>query len=131
MATLTDDAGETSGNIPHPRSDFGNDRAYNGLRTRFVPLSLPTNMTKLRKQGQTTSNVVTPKLVNARYCENFVHVLWKDGSTVHIQVPPQVYRRYKQQMEACLSEIERRIDWLRRGSRELFGTIMEDDVGPS
>ncbi|VEL30650.1 unnamed protein product [Protopolystoma xenopodis] len=59
MARLTDDAdydpGEMSGNVPRPRSDFGNDHAYNALRTRCVPLSLPTNMTKLRKQGQTAS----------------------------------------------------------------------------
>ncbi|VEL30408.1 unnamed protein product [Protopolystoma xenopodis] len=51
----TGDAGETSGNVPRPRSYSGNDAAYNGLRTRCVPLSLPTNMTKLRKKGQTTS----------------------------------------------------------------------------
>ncbi|VEL13029.1 unnamed protein product [Protopolystoma xenopodis] len=45
---------ETSGNVPCPRPDCGNDDAYNGLRTRCVALSLPTNMTMLRKQGQTT-----------------------------------------------------------------------------
>ncbi|VEL18842.1 unnamed protein product [Protopolystoma xenopodis] len=59
MARLTDDAdydtGETSENVPRLRSDFGNDHAYNGLRTRCVPICLPTNMTKLRKQGQQTS----------------------------------------------------------------------------
>ncbi|VEL19557.1 unnamed protein product [Protopolystoma xenopodis] len=37
MARLTDDAGydagETSGNVPRPRSNSGNDDAYNGLRT--------------------------------------------------------------------------------------------------
>ncbi|VEL11839.1 unnamed protein product [Protopolystoma xenopodis] len=48
------DAGETFGNVPRPRSDFGNDYVCNGLRARYVPLSLLTNMTKLRKQGQTT-----------------------------------------------------------------------------
>ncbi|VEL40526.1 unnamed protein product [Protopolystoma xenopodis] len=59
MVKLTNDAdydaGETSGNVLRPRSDFGNDHADMGPRTRCVPLSLPTNMTKLRKQGQTTS----------------------------------------------------------------------------
>ncbi|VEL39943.1 unnamed protein product, partial [Protopolystoma xenopodis] len=33
MARLTDAAGETSGNVPRPRSNSGNDDAYNGLRT--------------------------------------------------------------------------------------------------
>ncbi|VEL13612.1 unnamed protein product [Protopolystoma xenopodis] len=48
---LTDDAdydaGETSGNVPRPRSDFVNDHTHNGLGTRRVPLSLPTDMIKL------------------------------------------------------------------------------------
>ncbi|VEL29534.1 unnamed protein product [Protopolystoma xenopodis] len=59
MAILTDDAdydaGDTFGDVPRPRFNFGNEHADNGLRTRCVPLSLPTNMTMLRKQGQTTS----------------------------------------------------------------------------
>ncbi|VEL09034.1 unnamed protein product [Protopolystoma xenopodis] len=59
MARLTDDAeyeaGEASGNVPCARSDSGNDHAYKGLRTKCVPLGLPASMTKLRKQGQTTS----------------------------------------------------------------------------
>ncbi|VEL17836.1 unnamed protein product [Protopolystoma xenopodis] len=54
MVRLTYDSGDTSGNAPRLRSDFGNDHAHNGFRTRCVPLSLSTNMTKLRKQGQTT-----------------------------------------------------------------------------
>ncbi|VEL24595.1 unnamed protein product [Protopolystoma xenopodis] len=58
VAKLTDnvdyDDGETSGNVLRPRSDFGIDHAYNGLQTRCVPPSLPANMTKLRKQAQTT-----------------------------------------------------------------------------
>ncbi|VEL35833.1 unnamed protein product [Protopolystoma xenopodis] len=38
LAKVTDDAdydaNKTSGNVPRPRSDFGNDHGYNGLRTR-------------------------------------------------------------------------------------------------
>ncbi|VEL28207.1 unnamed protein product [Protopolystoma xenopodis] len=53
MARLTDDsdydAGETSWNVPRPRSGSVKYHACNGLRTRCVPLSLPTNMTKLQK----------------------------------------------------------------------------------
>ncbi|VEL36860.1 unnamed protein product [Protopolystoma xenopodis] len=59
MTRLTDDAdyhaGETLGNVPRPRFNFGNDDADNGLRTRCVLLCLPANMTMLRKKGQTTS----------------------------------------------------------------------------
>ncbi|VEL21184.1 unnamed protein product [Protopolystoma xenopodis] len=45
MAKLTDDAGETSGNVPGRLSDGGNHDNYSGrrLRTRCVLLSPPDN----------------------------------------------------------------------------------------
>ncbi|VEL14560.1 unnamed protein product [Protopolystoma xenopodis] len=48
VARLTDDAdydaGETPGNVPRPRSHFGNDHADNGLRTRSLTvLMMPIN----------------------------------------------------------------------------------------
>ncbi|VEL13758.1 unnamed protein product [Protopolystoma xenopodis] len=39
MARLANDAGETCGNVPSPRSDSGNDHAYYGLGTRVVEWS--------------------------------------------------------------------------------------------
>ncbi|VEL17667.1 unnamed protein product [Protopolystoma xenopodis] len=56
MTRLTDDADydadyyarEPSENFSGPQSESGNDGAY-------YPLGFPANMTKLRKQGQTTS----------------------------------------------------------------------------
>ncbi|VEL42604.1 unnamed protein product [Protopolystoma xenopodis] len=54
MTRLTDDAGETSGNVLHRRSDSGNDDAYYGLRISCVPLRLSAHMTKLRRQDQAT-----------------------------------------------------------------------------
>ncbi|VEL14306.1 unnamed protein product [Protopolystoma xenopodis] len=42
MARLIDDAGETSGNVPHPWSSSGHDDAYNGLQIRSVLLDLVT-----------------------------------------------------------------------------------------
>ncbi|VEL08520.1 unnamed protein product [Protopolystoma xenopodis] len=61
MAELTadadSDAGETSENVPSPRSDGGNYDNYcgRGLRTRCALLSRPYNKTKLRQRGQPTS----------------------------------------------------------------------------
>ncbi|VEL07395.1 unnamed protein product [Protopolystoma xenopodis] len=49
MARLAYVAGETSGHVQYPRSDFGNEHEYDGHRTRCVPLSLPTNMTKVKQ----------------------------------------------------------------------------------
>ncbi|VEL22169.1 unnamed protein product [Protopolystoma xenopodis] len=39
MTRLTDDGGETSGNVPRPRSYSGNDDAYNGLRKNVASCS--------------------------------------------------------------------------------------------
>ncbi|VEL39049.1 unnamed protein product [Protopolystoma xenopodis] len=50
----TGDAGETSGNVPRPRSYSGNDAADNGPRTRCVPISLSTNMTSFENSIQWT-----------------------------------------------------------------------------
>ncbi|PAA54128.1 hypothetical protein BOX15_Mlig010461g1, partial [Macrostomum lignano] len=72
--------------------------------------------------------LIQPKLINARYCDRFAHVLGKDGTVLHVQVTPELHRIYEERMNVCLESIQRRIDWLREGSRELFGTIVEDQV---
>ncbi|VEL16930.1 unnamed protein product [Protopolystoma xenopodis] len=62
MAVLIDGAdygaGKASRNAPSPRPESGNYHAYNGLRTRCVSIGLPANMTKLRKQDQTTCKLL-------------------------------------------------------------------------
>ncbi|VEL08974.1 unnamed protein product [Protopolystoma xenopodis] len=59
LAMLIDDfdydAGQTSGNVPDTRSDSGTYHVHYGLQTMCVPPGLPTDMTRLPKQGQTTS----------------------------------------------------------------------------
>lgn len=68
------------------------------------------------------------KLVNARYCDKFAHVAWKDGRIVHVQVTPDIHRIYEQKMIVALNQIKTRIEWLQQGSRALFGTVIEDQV---
>ncbi|CAN0376268.1 unnamed protein product [Lampetra planeri] len=67
-------------------------------------------------------------LVNARYCSCFVHTLWADGALVHVYVPERVYRDYAVRLTAALRLIQSRLEWLQRGSRVLFGSIVEDRV---
>uniref|UniRef100_S4R895 VWFA domain-containing protein n=1 Tax=Petromyzon marinus TaxID=7757 RepID=S4R895_PETMA len=67
-------------------------------------------------------------LVNARYCSCFVHTLWADGALVHVYVPERVYRDYAVRLTAALRLIQSRLEWLQRGSRALFGSIVEDRV---
>ncbi|XP_075053819.1 von Willebrand factor A domain-containing protein 3B [Mixophyes fleayi] len=68
------------------------------------------------------------KLINAKYCDRFVHMLWKDGSVVHVHISKEKCRWYEDRMMTILDKIKRRITWLQKGSRELFGTILEDQV---
>ncbi|OCT95321.1 von Willebrand factor A domain-containing protein 3B [Xenopus laevis] len=68
------------------------------------------------------------KHINAKYCDQFVHTQWKDGSVVHLYITKEKWRWYEERMETVLDHMERRIKWLQQGSRELFGTILEDRV---
>ncbi|KAJ8407275.1 hypothetical protein AAFF_G00278490 [Aldrovandia affinis] len=68
------------------------------------------------------------KLVNAKYCNKFAHKKWKDGSVVHVYVSAEKCRWYEKRMEAALVNMQRRLEWLSRGSRELFGAVLEERV---
>ncbi|KAM5180643.1 von Willebrand factor A domain-containing protein 3B [Mantella aurantiaca] len=68
------------------------------------------------------------KLINAKYCDQFVHILWKDGYVVHVHISKEKYRWYEEKIKTALDKMERRVKWLQKGSRELFGTILEEQV---
>ncbi|KAH8876044.1 von Willebrand factor A domain-containing protein 3B [Schistosoma japonicum] len=72
-----------------------------------------------------SSAIIQPKLINAQYCCNFVHVRWKDGTIVHVQVTPEMYRSYSRRMQSRLNAIKHRLDLLRHGSRELFEKLIQ------
>ena len=68
------------------------------------------------------------KVINARYCDKFAHVLWNDGSILHVHVTADWHRAYEKKVKIELEKYERRIDWLSKGSRELFGTVIENNI---
>ncbi|XP_042564864.1 von Willebrand factor A domain-containing protein 3B isoform X2 [Clupea harengus] len=68
------------------------------------------------------------KLINAKYCSRFVHMRWKDGSVVHVYVTAEECRQYEEKMLKALGALQRRMEWLRGGSRALFGNVLEDRV---
>ncbi|XP_059819844.1 von Willebrand factor A domain-containing protein 3B-like isoform X2 [Hypanus sabinus] len=68
------------------------------------------------------------KLVNAKYCSHFAHTQWKDGSVMHVYITAEKCKQYQQKMKTALEQMQRRINWLQKGSRELFGTIIEDQI---
>ncbi|XP_028400268.1 von Willebrand factor A domain-containing protein 3B-like [Dendronephthya gigantea] len=75
-----------------------------------------------------TMPIVKSKLVDAKYCEQFAHVRWKDGDVRHVHISGEVHRNYERRVTAALESFKKRIQWLRKGSRELFGTIIEDKI---
>ncbi|GFR58512.1 von Willebrand factor A domain-containing protein 3B [Elysia marginata] len=75
-----------------------------------------------------TDAIVSQKLINARYCDRFPVVKWRDGRVVHVQVTPDVHRTYEERVQVALNKIQQRIDWLNQGSRALFGTVVEDMI---
>ena len=46
--------------------------------------------------------------MNAKYCDKFPHVRWKDGQVVHVQVTPDIHRKYCAQMKMALDAIQMR-----------------------
>lgn len=47
---------------------------------------------------------------------------------MHVHVTPDLHRNYNQNITMCLEMYEKRIDWLSKGSRELFGTVIENNI---
>jgi hypothetical protein len=69
-------------------------------------------------------------VINATYCTDgcFAHVSWHNGTVAHVNMTAEEYRKYDARMTTGLRRLERRISWLRQGSREVFGTILEKKV---
>ncbi|XP_031956201.1 von Willebrand factor A domain-containing protein 3B isoform X1 [Corvus moneduloides] len=84
--------------------------------------------TKPEDECSQTDAETKRKVIHARYCDKFVHTLWKDGSVVHVYVTTEKYKQYKEKMRTALRQVEGRIKWLQQGSRGLFGNVFEDDV---
>ncbi|CAF4545963.1 unnamed protein product [Rotaria sp. Silwood1] len=68
------------------------------------------------------------KLVNAIYCDEFAHVTWPDGTIRHVYVTPELYRDYERRIRALLEKIKARLAWLKKGSRDVFGTVLENNI---
>ncbi|XP_019340655.1 von Willebrand factor A domain-containing protein 3B isoform X2 [Alligator mississippiensis] len=68
------------------------------------------------------------KVIHAKYCDKFIHTYWKDGSMVHVYVTVEKYKQYEEKMRNALQQMEGRIKWLQRGSRGLFGNVLEDHI---
>ena len=45
---------------------------------------------------------------------------------VHVELTNHIHRLYQEKVEQMVSECCDRLNWLKQGSRELFGTLLED-----
>ncbi|CAH8502485.1 unnamed protein product [Schistosoma turkestanicum] len=104
------------------------NREYNKIYDDYGVFSQSEPDLKDSSKVWSSNAIIQPKLINAQYCNNFVHVQWKNGKIVHVQITPEMYRSYYRRMQSRLTAIKHRLDLLRQGSRELFGTITEDNV---
>ncbi|XP_063999602.1 von Willebrand factor A domain-containing protein 3B [Pogoniulus pusillus] len=84
--------------------------------------------TKPKDESSQTDAETKRKIINAKYCDKFVHTFWKDGSVVHVYVSSEKYKQYEEKMRTALRQMEGRIKWLQQGSRGLFGNVVEDNV---
>ena len=48
------------------------------------------------------------KLVNAKYCEQFAHTEWKDGTLVHVHITAEQHKVYEKRMGTALDAIQKR-----------------------
>lgn len=45
-----------------------------------------------------------------------------------LKVTPDMNRTYEERIRIVIEQIEKRIEWLGRGSRQLFGTVIENNI---
>ncbi|XP_052601105.1 von Willebrand factor A domain-containing protein 3B [Peromyscus californicus insignis] len=75
-----------------------------------------------------TSADTNRKTVHAKYCSRFIHVPWKDGTLVHVNITKEKCKWYSERVHIALARIQRRIKWLQDGSQALFGKVSGDCI---
>lgn len=47
---------------------------------------------------------------------------------MHVQLTGRAHRTYRAKVEGVLTGCEERLEWLKKGSRQVFGTLLESKV---
>ncbi|EMP32473.1 von Willebrand factor A domain-containing protein 3B [Chelonia mydas] len=138
-------ATKTDPPVPEPKpEDYINSKEWlqkNGLKAQKLTLyealadctfrhadGVVDIKAKPEDESLQTDAETNKKIIHAKYCDKFVHTYWKDGSVVHVYVSTEKYRQYEEKMKNALGLMERRVKWLQRGSRGLFGNVLEDHI---
>ena len=53
---------------------------------------------------------------------------WSDGGVIHIQLTKHAHQVFCEGVEDVVGACRQRLSWLKRGSRELFGTLLETKI---
>lgn len=53
---------------------------------------------------------------------------WQGEKVVHVELTERIHQHFTDKLEKVLSDIRNRLGWLRQGSRELFGTLLEERI---
>ncbi|XP_054831013.1 von Willebrand factor A domain-containing protein 3B [Eublepharis macularius] len=84
--------------------------------------------TKPENEYLQTDAETNKKRIHAKYCDKFIHMHLEDGTTVHVHLDAEKYLRYEDRMKNALDQMESRLQELRKGSRALFGDVVEDYI---
>ncbi|XP_055462912.1 von Willebrand factor A domain-containing protein 3B [Psammomys obesus] len=79
------------------------------------------------ESGQPSADT-NKKTIHAKYCSKFIHMPWKDGNLVHVNITKVKCQSYSERIHIALARIQRRIKWLQDGSRALFGKVRGDSI---
>nr|XP_006244922.1 von Willebrand factor A domain-containing protein 3B isoform X2 [Rattus norvegicus] len=83
---------------------------------------------KPENESVQTSADTNKKTIHAKYCNRFIHVPWKDGSLIHVNITKEKCKRYRERIHTALARIQRRIKWLQNGSHALFGKAQGERI---
>ncbi|XP_077199562.1 von Willebrand factor A domain-containing protein 3B isoform X2 [Paroedura picta] len=84
--------------------------------------------TKPENEYLQTDAETNKKTVHAKYCDKFVHMHLDDGTVAHVHLDAGKYLQYEDRMKNALNQMESRLHALQKGSRALFGDVVEDHI---
>ena len=53
---------------------------------------------------------------------------WPEGEVIHVQLSKYAHRMFCEGVEGAVGACRKRLSWLKKGSRELFGTLLETKI---
>ena len=57
---------------------------------------------------------------------NVMYIRWEGERVVHVELTEHIHHTYQDKVTKVLSKCRDRLAWLKQGSRELFGTLLEE-----